>query len=355
MRSTSDYASIVQDLINSYRILYSDKVLTVQSRDATEDELKLFHSSSYINFLKKVNHLDSYEDYDEEQHEFGLGYDCPILKNNYDFIKTIAGGSITAAKVLCRTDYKIVINWFGGWHHAQRDSAAGFCYVNDVVLAIQKLTEKFSKILYLDLDIHHGDGVQNAFELSKKILTLSYHKQAPGFYPGTGLLDDVGTSKGQYFSINIPFCDGVSDQTYLHVFQNTFPKIVEAFQPETFVVQCGADSLNGDEVGQSNLTLETIGECVKNVLKYDKPTIFCGGGGYNFANTARLWTYLSSVILGEEVDNDIPDSSEFFINYGPTYELRIDPGKQKDFNSGDYINKLLKTVVSYCEVIKAQS
>jgi histone deacetylase 8 len=345
-------ASMVQDLIRSYGLTSNNKMLVVQSLDATEDELKLFHSSSYIDFLKSVNDTDDFDENGEEQDEFGLGYDCPLLERTYDFVKTVAGGSLTAAKLLAKSKCEIAINWFGGWHHAQRDSAAGFCYVNDIVLAIHKLTEKFHKILYVDLDIHHGDGVQNAFEYSNKILTLSFHKLMPGFYPGTGKLEDVGSSKGKYYSINVPFLEGISNTTYLKVFSDVFPRVMEAFQPEALVVQCGADSLNGDEVGQSNLTIETIGHCIKNVLGYKKPTLFCGGGGYNFPNSARLWTYLTSVIIGQELDNDIPDTSEFFTHYQPTYELHIDKGKQKDFNTEKYVTEMRATVLAYCDFIQ---
>ncbi|RZB41645.1 histone deacetylase 8-like, partial [Asbolus verrucosus] len=303
-------ASMVQDLITSYGIMSNEKLQIVQSVDATEDELKVFHASSYIDFLKKVNDMEEFEECDEEQIEFGLGYDCPILTKIFDFVKTLAGGSLTAAKLLAKGKCQVAINWFGGWHHAQRDSAAGFCYVNDIVLAIHKLTETFHKILYLDLDIHHGDGVQNAFEFSQKILTLSLHKLGSGFYPGTGRLEEIGSSKGKYYSLNVPFLEGVSNQTYTKVFSNIFPKIIDAFKPEALVVQCGADCLNGDEIGESNLTLDAVGYCVKKVLECEKPTLFCGGGGYNFSNTARLWAYLTSIILEEELENDIPDCSE---------------------------------------------
>ncbi|XP_018565278.1 histone deacetylase 8-like [Anoplophora glabripennis] len=344
-------ASMVQDLINCYGLLLTGKFQAVQSLDATEDELKLFHSTSYIDFLKKVNDLDNFDEFEKEQVEYGLSYECPILERNFELVQTLAGGSISAAKLLAKNKCKIAINWFGGWHHAQRDSAEGFCYVNDIVLAIHILSTAFDRILYLDLDIHHGDGVQNAFEFSNKILTLSFHKKSVGFYPGTGDLNEVGSSKGKYYSLNVPLLDGIGHNNYLKLFDKIFPSVLMSFKPKCIVMQCGADGLNGDRIGQCNLTLKTIGECVDKVLKSDLPTLFLGGGGYNFANTARLWTYLTSIIADKELDDDIPDTSQYFVNYGPTYELHIDASLQKDVNTNDYINNIVNEIALYCSFI----
>lgn len=112
----------MQDLINSYKLLLDDKFLVVQSENATEDDLKSFHSSAYIEFLKKMNeqNIDYVDDYEDELSEFGLSYDCPLLEKNYNLIKCLAGGSLSAAKLLCANKCEIVINWFGGWHHGQR-------------------------------------------------------------------------------------------------------------------------------------------------------------------------------------------------------------------------------------------
>lgn len=166
----------------------------------------------------------------------------------------------------------------------------------------------------MTLHIYHkffflGDGVQNAFEYSKKILTLSFHKLVPGFYPGTGTLQDVGSSNGKYHTFNVPYLEGISHSSYVKLFSHIFPKIFNSFKPDCLVIQSGADSLHGDKLGQGNLTLETLEFCIKQILECDKPTLFCGGGGYNFANTARLWCYLTSIILGQKLDDDIPDKS----------------------------------------------
>ena len=127
------------------------------------------------------------------------GYDCPVLDRMDELATTLAAGSLTASDLLMERRVRVAINWSGGWHHAKRDTAAGFCYVNDVVLAIHRLQRVFTKVMYVDLDVHHGDGVEDAFSSTDKVLTFSIHKMEPGFFPGTGALGDVGYGRGRYF------------------------------------------------------------------------------------------------------------------------------------------------------------
>ncbi|KAK4886153.1 hypothetical protein RN001_002424 [Aquatica leii] len=340
-------ASVVTDLVLSYNLL-SCNVQVIACTPATHDELKEFHSSAYLDFIKEHND-DKY--CDEDEVEFGLNYDCPFLPSLYDLIQLIAGSTVTAVKLLCNAKCDIAINWFGGWHHAQRDEAEGFCYVNDVVIGIQLLTKSFPRVLYVDLDVHHGNGVQNAFEFSKKVLTLSFHKHSPGFYPGSGNLKEVGCYNGKYYSLNVPLLEGCNNETYLKCFTKIFPRVFEAYKPSALVVQCGGDCINEDPVGQINLTPKAMGDCVTAILKCKLPTLFLGGGGYNIPNTARYWTYLTSLILDKPLGDEIPDCSEYFTKYGPSYELHIDEGKQKDYNTCEYIDNVISTVLNYCNLI----
>merc|ERR1719346_214630 len=154
---------------------------------------------------------------DQELDENGLGYDCPIFDNMLDFCLTVAGSSITAAHLLL-SGMSTVLNWSGGWHHSHRTHAAGFCYVNDIVLAIHKLQAKFKKILYIDLDVHHGDGVEEAFSFTNRVATLSLHLHEPGFFPGSGAASEVGHGKGRGFAVNLPFKEGLTDAFFVPAF-----------------------------------------------------------------------------------------------------------------------------------------
>lgn len=159
---------------------------------------------------------DSENESDEEINykatEYGLGFDCPVWKGLSDYCCYIAGSTMSACQELCSRlkSNDIIINWFGGWHHAHRDKAAGFCFVNDIVLGILVLRKRFQRILYVDLDVHHGDGVEEAFESSKRVFTVSFHQMEDGFYPGSGKANDCGFGPGKGYAVNFPYKSGIN-------------------------------------------------------------------------------------------------------------------------------------------------
>ncbi|XP_066992065.2 histone deacetylase 8 isoform X2 [Anabrus simplex] len=320
------------------------------SRPASLQEINAFHSLPYIEHLQKINDCTDLEELEDESEEFGLGYDCPLLERLYNYVELIAGASISAAEALVDGSATIAINWCGGWHHAQRDEAEGFCYVNDIVLGIHKLHEAFKRVLYIDLDVHHGDGVENAFACSPSVLTLSFHKHEPGFYPGTGGLNDVGFGKGRYYSINVPLEDGIRDDLYCYIFDSVVLKVWAAYRPQAVVVQCGADGLNEDPMGTFNLTPVGLGRCVKRILSWEVPTLFLGGGGYNLPNVARCWTYLTAVILGRDIPSSIPEH-ENLLQYGADFELDIEPGYRRDNNSKKSLEAIIQTISDHLDHI----
>lgn len=341
-------ATLVHELIEAYGLL--DNITVKESRIATEDEIKGFHSALYVDFLMKINESSDLESFEEEAEQYGLCYDCPLLEHLFDFVQVIGGSSIAAAESLLEDSAKIAINWFGGWHHAQRDQADGYCYVNDIVLAILKLRQQFKRILYIDLDVHHGDGVENAFAYSPSVLTFSLHKYEQCFYPGTGSVEDVGYGHGRYYSVNIPLTDGISDDLYCYVFDSVMLKIWKTFHPEVIVVQCGADGIHGDPVNSFNLTPKGLAHCVKKVLSWKLPTMFLGGGGYNLPNVARCWAYLTSIILQQEIKSSIPEHKNF-LEYGPDFELDILPGYRRDCNKKESLENTIQLVSDNLDLI----
>ncbi|XP_076304863.1 histone deacetylase 8-like isoform X2 [Tachypleus tridentatus] len=341
---------LVHGLLKAYGLLECVKVIPCQV--ATLEDLKMFHSEEYVAFLSRVNMLSDIEREDllEEASQFGLGYDCPLVPRLLDLVAQVAGATLTAAQALLDGKCQIAFNWTGGWHHAKRDEAAGFCYINDVVLGILRLRKKFQRILYVDLDLHHGDGVEEAFMYTSKVMCLSFHKYCEGFFPGTGSLSDVGLGKGRFYTINVPLKDGIRDGHFCWIVESVLHKVWEVYQPDAVVCQCGVDTLPGDPMASFNLTPKGVAACVKTLTSWKLPLILLGGGGYNFPNTARCWTYVMAEILEHHLEPDIPDH-EYLLMYGPDYNIDITPGNRADCNTMEYLQDVLNTVTDPNEYI----
>nr|GAT54437.1 predicted protein [Mycena chlorophos] len=274
-------------------------------RAATQAELEAYHDHDYIDFLSKVTPSNQNEMRDMID-QFNCVEDCPIFADLYDFCRMYAGGSLAGARKIVAGSTDIAINWSGGLHHAKRGEASGFCYINDIVLAILELLRYHPRVLYIDIDIHHGDGVELAFYQSNRVMTVSFHKYTGDFFPGTGKLEDNGCGLGKYFSLNVPLQDGIDDEMYLNVFKSVIGDTIEAFRPTSIVLQCGADSLGCDRLGAFNLSIAAHGECVNFVRKFGLPLLVVGGGGYTIKNVSRCWTYETSVLVGAEIPNELP-------------------------------------------------
>lgn len=146
------------------------------------------------------------------------------------------------------------------------------------------------RVLYVDIDIHHGDGVEEAFYTTDRVMTVSFHKFGD-YFPGTGDIRDIGYGKGKYYSLNVPLDDGIDDESYNSLFKPIMGKVMEVFRPGAVVLQCGADSLSGDRLGCFNLSIKGHAECVKYMRSFNVPLLLVGGGGYTIRNVARCWCY----------------------------------------------------------------
>ncbi|EPE28024.1 Arginase/deacetylase [Glarea lozoyensis ATCC 20868] len=274
---------------------------TYVSRMATREELEDFHSAEYMEYLKtaKVALPD-----DDNPKEFNLGSsDCPIFEGLFNYCSMYAGASIDAARKLCNEEADIAINWSGGLHHAKKAESSGFCYVNDIVLAILQLLRKHPRVLYIDIDVHHGDGVEEAFWSTDRVMTLSIHKyDGYQFFPGTGDLDRTGPDSeenpGAHHAINVPLADGIDDEQYVWLFKTIVGMCVDRFRPTAIVLQCGADSLAGDRLGRFNVQVQGHGACVAYCKSLNIPLLLVGGGGYTPRNVARAWAHETSIAIG---------------------------------------------------------
>lgn len=278
--------------------------------------------------------------------------DCPVFDDLFKYCQTYAGGSIDGARKLILGQSDVAINWAGGLHHAKKAMASGFCYVNDIVLAILELLTFYSRVLYVDIDIHHGDGVEEAFYLSDRVMTVSFHKHGNGFFPGTGHVKDKGSGAGKYYAVNFPLNDGVNDQSYEMMFKPVISKVMEKFRPTAIVLQCGADSLAHDRLGCFNLTIKGHGQCVQYMKSFGVPMLVLGGGGYNIRSVARCWAYETGLLLGENMDNSMP-YNDYWEYFAPDFKLHINETGRENLNSVDSLEKTKSKVLANLQHLDA--
>jgi len=308
------------------------KMECYRSHPASSNEMTAFHNEDYINFLIKAT-PDNMRGSTNQMQKFNVGEftDCPVFDGLYEFTQLYTGASLDGAVKLNRGDTDVAINWSGGLHHAKKGEASGFCYVNDIVLAILELLKVHARVLYIDIDVHHGDGVEEAFYCTDRVMTFSLHKYGD-FFPGTGHIQDTGAREGTGFSVNAPLTSGMTDDAYERIFKPVMAKIMEVFRPGAIVLQCGADSLTGDRLGCFNLSLKGHAECVRYTQSFNVPTLVLGGGGYTIRNVARCWAYETSVLLDTEIPDEIP-YNDYFEYYAPDFRLHLTPEPRENLNT----------------------
>lgn len=190
----------------------------------------------------------------------------------------------------------------------------------------------------MDIDIHHGDGVEEAFYTTNRVMTVSFHKFGD-YFPGTGHIQDIGCGKGKHYALNVPLDDGIDDESYQSIFKPVMGKVMEVFRPGVVVLQCGADSLSGDRLGCFNLSVKGHAECVRYMRSFNVPLLLLGGGGYTIRNVARCWCYETAVALGAEVDNKVPEH-DYSGYFGPDYTLHVAPSNMENNNSRQFLDNV---------------
>ncbi|CEL59583.1 histone deacetylase 1/2 [Rhizoctonia solani AG-1 IB] len=329
-------------LVAAYDML--QKMDVFRPRRATQLDMTRFHTDEYIDFLGKVS-PETAEELTGNGTRFLVGEDNPAWDGLFEFCSISAGGSISAAQRLNSGTADIAVNWAGGLHHAKKREASGFCYVNDIVLGILELLRQFPRVLYIDIDCHHGDGVEEAFYTTDRVFTCSVHKQV-NFFPGTGDVHDRGYGPGKGYTANIPLMNGISDEQYASIFQPVIRHIIEWYRPGAIVLQCGADSLSGDKLGVFNLSMEGHAACAQFVRSFNIPTILLGGGGYTTKNVARAWTYETACALG--IEHEIPRMLPYTDHlewYGPRYRLDVESSNMQNDNDTAYLEGVKRKVL----------
>lgn len=271
--------------------------------------------------------------------------DCPIFENIQDFSIRYASASINAAQLINARAHDCVINWGGGLHHAHKNEASGFCFTNDIVMAILELLKTHERVMYIDIDVHHGDGVEEAFYDNDRVLTCSFHKYGDGYFPDTGTLI---TTRNK--AINVPLQNGIDDPSYEYIYNPIIANAIRKFRPSVIVFQSGADSLGEDRLGVFNLSIKGHANCLRFIKNYNIPLLLLGGGGYTIHNVSRCWAYETGVMCGEEAPEHIPEDNPFYHHFSPDYDINPEfYQKYENQNKKKYLDSIMGFVLDKIE------
>jgi acetoin utilization protein AcuC len=297
---------LTYELLHSYGLLALPTSRVVETMPAQRAELELFHTPEYLDVLAAadggVHHLD--------YGAYGLGPgDNPIFPGMYAWSQLCVGGTLQAMRLVEAGTVDCAFHLAGGLHHGMPDRAAGFCYVNDPVIAILELVHKGYRVAYIDLDVHHGDGVQAAFYHTDRVLTISLHESGAYLFPGTGFVHEVGVGQGRGYAVNVPFPPGMDDTLFVEGFRAIVPPLVEAFQPDFVFTQLGVDSFHDDPLAHGQVTTAGFTRVLHDIKALAPRWIATGGGGYNLPNVARAWTLAWGIMNGIEVPDALPPAA----------------------------------------------
>ncbi|MEU1885649.1 acetoin utilization protein AcuC [Micromonospora sp. WMMD987] len=245
---------------------------------------------------------------------YGLGTsDNPVFDGMHESSALIAGASVTAAEAVWRGEARRAVNVAGGLHHAMPDRAAGFCVYNDPAVAIARLLDLGAeRVAYVDVDVHHGDGVQEVFYHDPRVLTVSLHETPLALFPGTGFPDETGGPGAQGSAVNVPLPPGTDDAGWQRAFHAIVPSVLRAFRPQILVTQCGADGHRIDPLADLHLSVDGQRATYLALRALadelcDGRWVATGGGGYALVEVVpRAWTHLLAVATGDPLDPATP-------------------------------------------------
>ncbi len=274
--------------------LFDAQARVMEALPAEADELLRFHSAEFVETLRGANSGTT----DSLMINYGLGtYDNPIFPGVFDFSLLALGATLGGAQQIISGEAQRAFNPVGGFHHAGVNHAEGFCYVNDICVAISMLQDAgYERILYLDIDAHHGNGVQDAYYESREVLTFSIHQNGHTLYPGTGFETEVGVGEGRGYCINLPLPEYTDDDAYVRAFRAIFPIIMERYDPQMIVAQIGLDILKRDPLTNLRCTNNGYYAVIRDLCAAHEKILALGGGGYSIEDAARGWTLAWSAL-----------------------------------------------------------
>ena len=276
----------------------------ITPRAATRDEIERIHDPAYVEAVMQAS-----EDPDLDYSEYGLEAwgDTPAFAGMHEVSLLTTGGSLSAMEDVLAARARVSANYSGGLHHAMRRRAKGFCIYNDPAIVCAQLADRGMKVAYVDIDAHHGDGVQESFYDTDRVLTISLHESGRTLFPGTGFADERGRGSGLGYSINVALPAFTDDDAYLRAFVAVVPELVTRYRPDVLVTQQGIDPHFTDPLTHLQVSTHARERMVRWFRGTPYPWIAMGGGGYSLDAVRRTWSLEYLVMLGAVIPEELHD------------------------------------------------
>lgn len=295
---------LAHDLIRELGLLSDPAVTTIESPLVAEQSLLAFHRQDYLATLREF----SLHEEPRANFRYGLGdVENPVFPGVYDWSRLVCGGTVEAARQVTLGGCRAAFNMAGGWHHAHAARAAGFSYLNDAVIAIHELLQRGLRVAYVDIDAHHGDGVQEAFYDTDRVLTISLHESGRDFFPRSGFVEELGQGRGYGYAVNIPFSPHADDLIFEQALRRMVMPLLTAYRPDVLVTQMGVDALRSDPLSRLEWTTSALELAARNFRATEVPWVVLGGGGYDKMNVARGWALIWAAVLDVPVPDLLPE------------------------------------------------
>ncbi len=290
----------VFEMCNKYGLLSGQGMEVKEPGPASLEELSEVHNPIYLDLLQRAAQGEYYLG----MLEYGIGTeDCPVFAGLIDFI-TLATGATVAAMQALDKGTRFAFNPVGGFHHAGRSTAEGFCYVNDLALVATRWANQGKRVMVVDIDAHHGNGTQDYFYADPRVLTMSFHESGETLYPWGGGVEEIGEAEGKGYNVNVPLPENSDDEIFTFAFTEVFPPVLKAFQPDAVIGVMGVDTFSTDPLTHLKMTNNSYAEAAGVMDRLAPCWMALGAGGYDLDNVARGWTLMWAKVNGLDRDDD---------------------------------------------------
>jgi acetoin utilization protein AcuC len=292
-------------MLHAYHAFDAPNTRLVPPRLPNDDELATFHSREYIEAVRQLSRGQPSPKH-PASYNFGPG-DNPVFEGMFESESLKVGAALVGTELLLKNEVEVAFSFAGGLHHAGRDFASGFCVFGDGAVAIQHMLAAGWRVAYIDIDAHHGDGVQAAFYSDPRVLTISFHESGDYLFPGTGFIHEWGEGAGRGYSVNIPLLPYTDDDSFLWAFDALVPPLLARFAPDVVVAQLGVDAHWRDPLTHLALTLHGFETLFQRLHTLSPRWLGLGGGGYDRSVVPRAWTLAWGVMSGQTFADALPE------------------------------------------------